>query len=545
MQGRYIGQFLATSGGTMSGDINVNGNNLDAVKVISDTAGNALLTLVPGDDVQLASNFGMAFDNSDSAYVYGDGNGNVDFAFVTANFNSSGNLALAATSTLSLSGSRIATSSPIVSTNSMQVSGLTTGGLNLTNFTANQIIYVDGTNGLNTGYGTQVSPYKTLTKALSVATSGTLVFVGPGIYTGNFTLPAGVALVGCGRGITVLYKTSGAVLSISNAPYIANLTIDGGNASDTTFATCVGIASGTTGNIGAIFENVDFYCAEDGVLLSSSSAGGGSVLFRNCNWFTACWSIFDTIGCSIDAYDCNWTYYGFTNRPGGSPQISAVTCNANNSVFRAFGGNVTVNYTGTATNFTANAAVVTPGMSNSSAQFFGTNISFNCPNIPSSAIAVPFIQYGPGSSTVVVGPGTAFSGTYQPSTTNGLLGSAQPTIVIPSAGSSLAVSSSAVTPPLVMNNVLNEVATDAGSLTSNTLTVNAPSPGAPSDGYVMKFRIKNTNSGSTAMALSLNSAYNAGSTSLGTIAAGKRAYLTFVYDADNSKWDLTGYTNGL
>jgi hypothetical protein len=47
------------------------------------------------------------------------------------------------------------------------------------------------------------------------------------------------------------------------------------------------------------------------------------------------------------------------------------------------------------------------------------------------------------------------------------------------------------------------------------------------------------------MTLALNSAYNAGLNSIGTIAAGKRAYLTFVYDGDNSKWDLTGYSNGL
>jgi hypothetical protein len=47
------------------------------------------------------------------------------------------------------------------------------------------------------------------------------------------------------------------------------------------------------------------------------------------------------------------------------------------------------------------------------------------------------------------------------------------------------------------------------------------------------------------MTLSLNSIYNVGATGVGTIAAGKRAYLTFVYDADNSKWDLTNYVNGL
>jgi hypothetical protein len=60
-----------------------------------------------------------------------------------------------------------------------------------------------------------------------------------------------------------------------------------------------------------------------------------------------------------------------------------------------------------------------------------------------------------------------------------------------------------------------------------------------------RYRIKNTNSGSTALTLSLGSNFNIGSTTLSTIAAGKRAYLTFAYDADNSKWDLMGYTSGL
>jgi hypothetical protein len=47
------------------------------------------------------------------------------------------------------------------------------------------------------------------------------------------------------------------------------------------------------------------------------------------------------------------------------------------------------------------------------------------------------------------------------------------------------------------------------------------------------------------MTLSLGSVFNAGSTTLSTVAAGKRVYLTFQYDADNSKWDLTGFINGL
>jgi hypothetical protein len=98
---------------------------------------------------------------------------------------------------------------------------------------------------------------------------------------------------------------------------------------------------------------------------------------------------------------------------------------------------------------------------------------------------------------------------------------------------------------------LNEVAMDAGTLSSNTLTINNSSFNTQGgvqailDGQKLNLRIKNTNASSTAMTLAFGTAFNLGGTSVGTIAAGKRAYLTFQFDADNSKWDLTGYTNAL
>lgn len=540
MQGRYIGQFLPTSGGTMTGTLGVGGNPINTCSFIYDNQSTPKKRLGTGGPT-----------GAGSTILY-DSNGSSQFSVAPGTVNVSGVLAVSNSAAF---GSGITQENGAIVFNADGSSTMELGGpatfeqtFRSSSFTAAQLICVDGTNGNDsTGDGTQINPLQTIGAAVAAASSGQCIFVGPGTYTGNFVLPTGVALVGSGRGVTILYATSGVVLTMSNARYVANLTIDSGNASDTTFATCVAIASGTSGTVSGVFENIDFYCAEDGVLLSATGVTGGSLLFRNCNWFTACWSIFDSIGLSIDAYDCNWTYYAFTNRPGGSPQIAAAVCNANNSIFRAFGGNVTVNYAGTAAAFTANAAVLVPGFSNSYAQFIGTNISFNCPNIPSSGVAAPFVQNGSGNSTAVVGPGTVFSGTYQFSTTNGLFGPtlALPTISVPNATQSLAVTSSAVTPALVMNNVLNEAATDAGTLASSTLTINAPSPGTASDGCVLKFRIRNSNSGSTAMTLALNAAYNVGSTSIGTIGAGKRAYLTFVYDGDNSKWDLTSYNNGL
>jgi hypothetical protein len=117
----------------------------------------------------------------------------------------------------------------------------------------------------------------------------------------------------------------------------------------------------------------------------------------------------------------------------------------------------------------------------------------------------------------------------------------------------LTISGSAVAPWIEAGNAQFEAATDAGALASNTLTIGNVAVGANAggtsvalvDAQRMRLRIKNTNSGSTSMSLALGSSYNAGSTTLSTLAAGKRAYLEFCYDADNSKWDLTGYTTGL
>jgi hypothetical protein len=422
-------------------------------------------------------------------------------------------------------------------------------GLVHATWTATKLIFVDATNGDDGGDGTPQNPFQTLTGALNgnggsqgAAAAGCAIFLGPGTYSGNFVIPSGVSLIGSGRGATTVYKNTGTVLTLSNNAYLANLTVQGATATDSTMATPVRVASGLSGSLNWVFDNVDLYCPSDGVLLNP---GGGtlssnSIIFHNCDFYTGCWSIYDTIGCSIDCYDCNWSYFAYSART--TPQIAAIAQGASGSAFRAFGGNITVNYAGSATNFTANAAVTGNGVST---QFYGTNIYFNCPSVPSTALVIPFVQSGGGSATVVVGRGTAFSGTYQSSSTNGLLGATQPTIQVPGITATLSVSSSAVTPTFTMDGVQNEVAVDAGTLTSGALTINAPSPGSAADGCVLKFRIKNTNSGSTAMTLSMNSVYNAGSASVGTIPAGKRAYLSFVYDTDNSKWDLTGYSNGL
>ena len=70
---------------------------------------------------------------------------------------------------------------------------------------AGSALYVDVSAGLDTNPGTQAFPFKTITKAMSVATSGTTVQVAPGIYDTTsqstpevfpITVPAGVLLIG-------------------------------------------------------------------------------------------------------------------------------------------------------------------------------------------------------------------------------------------------------------------------------------------------------------------------------------------------------------
>src|SRR5207247_8659980 len=73
------------------------------------------------------------------------------------------------------------------------------------NACAGVTLYVNVSTGVDTNPGTQASPLKTITKAMSVATSGATVQVAPGIYNNldlntpevfPITVPAGVLLIG-------------------------------------------------------------------------------------------------------------------------------------------------------------------------------------------------------------------------------------------------------------------------------------------------------------------------------------------------------------
>jgi hypothetical protein len=106
---------------------------------------------------------------------------------------------------------------------------------------------------------------------------------------------------------------------------------------------------------------------------------------------------------------------------------------------------------------------------------------------------------------------------------------------------SLSVSLSAVTP--VATSSINTVSTDAGSLTSNTLTINSPG-GSPNNGDKFILRIKNTNAGSTAMTISFNAIFNKGGLTVNTVAVGKTDFFGFIYDSTASKWDVLAYQQG-
>ena len=54
-------------------------------------------------------------------------------------------------------------------------------------------IYV-AKNGLDSNDGSAESPYLTVSKAITVATSGTTIYIYPGTYTENLTLKSGVSL---------------------------------------------------------------------------------------------------------------------------------------------------------------------------------------------------------------------------------------------------------------------------------------------------------------------------------------------------------------
>jgi hypothetical protein len=524
----------------------------------------------------------LQLDTSGSATINGDGSGNINISgvswsqvstpfgassgtvianVVSALFNNSGTAADTVLAVRPASGTHTGSGlhKLIDLQNSIGVSQayfdsvgtLHCRGAVSTSFTAAQLIFVDGTNGNDTtGIGTALSPYKTVTKAISVATAGMAVFVGPGTYVlaganSGMTPASGVAIIGAGRGVTIVQNHTdynGVYRPASNC-LLKDITLDTADPTGTHNGITVQLAPGNTpGNV--VFDNVDFICSYDGVNPGGNGAGGGGTgpfnwYFRNCHFHGTCWMYYDQVGISALFLNCDWVGDGTIPRLDGLAQYGAIAGVAASSRAIVVGGNISFVDASTNANLWANAAVVAAG---AQILFSGTNISIICPNAPSTAMVAPFAYMSSlgGGGSFQVGDGVTFSAYSFFGNSN----FAMPTVQYLNATQPLAVSGSAVTPYFSRNRLVFTIAADAGTLASNTLTVNAPSNSA-GDGNRFGLRIKNTNSASTSMTISLNSAYNLGAASIGTIAPAKRLYLEFCFDADNSKWDLVTTIGGL
>jgi len=97
-----------------------------------------------------------------------------------------------------------------LNSDTVKTQGITYQGINLTK--NNDVIYVSNGNGSDTNEGySPGGPYATITKALSVATEGTFIYIYPGTYQEAFpmTVPKGVTIQGDGIRAVEVRPTSG------------------------------------------------------------------------------------------------------------------------------------------------------------------------------------------------------------------------------------------------------------------------------------------------------------------------------------------------
>ncbi|MGD0462179.1 MAG: DUF1565 domain-containing protein [Tepidisphaeraceae bacterium] len=584
MLGGYIGQFLPLAGGTLTGTLNLGGLDLDYAGNVKDSDGNtriqiintgsnralnfcddtgfAAMTVAEGmvqlsSTVQLYLGGGLNFDSI--ADVYADGSGNVELDCTTllispAVTGSSGTIsgsafgaALSVSGSVTAIGTVFAPSFSGSTTGKKYIAGFganaiggfiasyidTNGNFIKSTFTAAQAIYVDGTNGSDMrGNGTNLAPYATIAHALSVATPGQCVFVGPGTYNcpGQIVLPNGVSLSGCGIGVTTIQNTGvastpGLFVVLGTGSVVENVTINAINGTNNVapIGFNIGAGAGSTQTSTAFtLRNCDFTGRIDGLYLNSGAGNGNSTVYTcdDC-WFR---SNYDT---TQHATTGTWTFNGTFLRCQ-----FITTYNGVSSTMRSLAGANCTIYCEDCdfiNNDTSSSPHNAQFISMSGVEVKGCRFVQNTPNL--SQPYIPYLANQADAGNVFIA----------------ILSGGTSVFEIPQTFSSPSVSSSAVTPPLAS---FSEIAVDAGTLTSNTLTVNPPPFNTGTGATVADFtkvvqRIKNTNSGSTAMILSFAAGYDLGSSSAGTIAAGKKAYLTFQYDQDNSKWDLTGYANGL
>jgi len=576
MTGGYVGQFLPLSGGKLTGILSLGGQKLvyDTSSVSGISAGStgavtetALkktlnVTQTPtsvgfGYKVLTAWTLSGSVPATDLLVNRNSSTGSSTGAQLLADFQVGG------TSESHLSVAGVWTANGYVG-GSFTGTNFTGNSFLAASFVANTTIYVDQTNGDDSyGNGTLTNPFQSIGQAASVAAAGNLIFVSPGTYTNEsqIVLPAGVSLKGSGIDVTVIASqrlAAGTAASVvfGNESVVSDLTINGlSHGAQVACIGCVDTATSGSQQFGLspsmyrvkcvntffglnyahnnLTTTVSYLYCEDCIFISNTRCAV-TIMVGDSN-FSADWvrcQFLFTYSSSVSASSTGECLFGGT---------------------RLF--NCILSMTDTVN--TAWSSVQYQMMdSDNPLELYGCTCLTKFPNLP-AVVPISVAGTNPGfmliSNTLLtkLGAGNTLSLPY-----SDIGQSLYQTLASPASYSDvfpLTVSSNTVAPWLESNNAQFEVAVDASSLTSNTLTIGNVSIGAnvgggsvaPVDAQRMRLRIKNANSGSTTMTLAVGSAYNTGSTTLSALAAGKRAYLEFCYDGDNSKWDLTGYVTGL
>jgi len=130
---------------------------------------------------------------------------------------------------------------------------------------------------LSRGDGTPLEEYSTLALALAAANSGNTIWLPPGLYTGDHTVPAGVALRGFGRYVTYL---TGQITLGGSDTVLHNISIP--RTVDTT-DTAVGLVGPATGTARVFNCGVNITQIGTGDAYAISHTGSGNL------WLTSCY----------------------------------------------------------------------------------------------------------------------------------------------------------------------------------------------------------------------------------------------------------------
>jgi Protein of unknown function (DUF1565) len=538
---------LATAGGTMTGALSMGGQSITHAKFIQDNQSTPVTRINCGGAAGTAA---TSINDSTGATQISVTSGVVTIP------NTLATTSLSVSGTVSLAGAIVQNSLTVTGNSGSNGNISFYGSCTWSQFSANTIIFVDPINGDDANNGQYLTPLETIAHAVSIASSGMQIFLMPGTFneggSTQIVLPAGVHLKGAGIDVTniVPTNTSGAYdapfIVLGNGSVVSDLTINtSGNsggpacigANDGSFGLnpslyrvkCIGVgkaldyeASATSGTSylyceECIFQG-SFRCA-----VVSMSPGTLKTDFHRCQFlFTYNASVGDSFLGECLFVECT-----------GGARLFGCVLSMTDTVHSSWSG---LNY-----------QMID---CDQPLELYGTHLITNFPSLPA---APPTVTPGtnPGfwalSNTAVTKIGGGCTISPQVSDVNTNLYQTLPSLASHSYPLSVTLSGSTANLWGESSNALFEIAVDAATLSSDTLTIaNITATTVPlADGQKMRLRIKNTNSSSTAMTLAFGTTFNNGAFSISTIAAGKRAYLDFIYDADNSKWDLTGYVSGI